>query len=172
MNSSFSFSRFGVISRISSARWSVCRGGSNVGSWSLNGSSSRCCSISSLTSSPSSGTGNPGNGPVTELHDEYVSVSRYTSTASSSPVTITTPWCGSRRTGHSPAQEVEVGIGVGDEVGVLEEVDGVEVGHCGGPFLTSETAPGSANASNASRSASSTKPASIAWSAAAPNLPT
>ena len=44
--------------------------------WSLNGSSARCCSISPLTSSwPSSGTGNPGNGPVTELQDENVSVS-------------------------------------------------------------------------------------------------
>ena len=46
MNSSFSLRRFGVISRISSARCSVCFGGSNVGSWSLNGSSSRCCSMS------------------------------------------------------------------------------------------------------------------------------
>ena len=31
---------------------------------------------SSLTSSPSSGTGNVANGPTTELHDENVSVSR------------------------------------------------------------------------------------------------
>ena len=31
--------------------------------------------MSSLTSSPSSGTGKPGNGPVTELHDENVAVS-------------------------------------------------------------------------------------------------
>ena len=83
MNSSFSLSRFGVISRISSARCAVCIGGSSVGSWSLNGSSSRCCSMSSLTSSPSSGTGNPGNGPVTELHDENVAVSWYTAIASS-----------------------------------------------------------------------------------------
>ena len=75
MNSSFSLRRFGVISRISSARCAVCTGGSNVGSWSLIGSSSRCASMSALTSSPSSGTGNPGNGPVTELHDENVAVS-------------------------------------------------------------------------------------------------
>ena len=72
---SFSLRRFGVISRISSARWSVWTGGSSVGSWSLIGSSSRCSSISCVTSSPSSGTGNPGNGPVTERQDEKVSVS-------------------------------------------------------------------------------------------------
>ena len=82
-------------------RWALCFGGSIVVSWSLNGSSSRCCSISALTSSPPSGTGNPGNGPVTELHDEKVAVSVYTDTASSYPVTITTPWWGSRCTGHS-----------------------------------------------------------------------
>ena len=75
MNASFSLRRFGVIRRISSARWSVCSGGSNVVIWSLIGSSSRCCSMSALTSSPSSGTGNPGNGPVTDVHDENVSVS-------------------------------------------------------------------------------------------------
>ena len=90
MNSSFSRRRFGVISRISSARCAVCIGGSSVGSWSLNGSSSRCCSMSALTSSPTSGTGKPGNGPVTELHDENVAVSWNTAIASSYPVTITT----------------------------------------------------------------------------------
>ena len=31
----------------------------------------------SLTSSPSSGTGKPGKGPVTDLHDENASVSWY-----------------------------------------------------------------------------------------------
>ena len=51
--------------------------------WSLKGSCSRYCSICSLTSSPSSGTGNPGNGPVTELADENVVVLVYTDTASS-----------------------------------------------------------------------------------------
>ena len=63
----------------------MCRvaGGSIVGIWSLKGSSSRCGSMASLTSSPSSGTGKPGNGPVTELHDENVSASLYTATASS-----------------------------------------------------------------------------------------
>ena len=82
--SSFSFSRFGVSCRMSRCRWSRCSGGSIVMIWSLKGSSSRCSSISSLTSSrPSSGTGNPGNGPVTELHDENVSVSVYTAKASS-----------------------------------------------------------------------------------------
>ena len=32
MNASFSLRRFGVISRMSNARWSVCFGGSNEGS--------------------------------------------------------------------------------------------------------------------------------------------
>ena len=84
MNSSFSFSRFGVSCRMRRCRWSRCFGGSIVVIWSLNGSSSRCWSISSFTSSrPSSGTGKPGNGPVTALHDENVSVSVYTARASS-----------------------------------------------------------------------------------------
>ena len=56
-------------------RWALCLGGSKVVIWSLKGNSSRCCSMSSLTSSPSSGTGKPGNGPVTELHEENVAVS-------------------------------------------------------------------------------------------------
>ena len=41
MNSSFSRSRPGVRSRIIRARWAVWSGGSNDGSWSLNGSISR-----------------------------------------------------------------------------------------------------------------------------------
>ena len=73
MNSSFSLSRFGVISRISSPRCSVCFGGSNDGSWSLNGNESRCSSMIALMSSPSSGTGNFVHGPATVLHDENTS---------------------------------------------------------------------------------------------------
>ena len=61
----------------------MCFGGSNVGSWSLNGSSSRCSSMIALMSSPSSGTGNSANGPLTVLHDENVAVSWYTAIASS-----------------------------------------------------------------------------------------
>ena len=99
MNSSFSLSRFGVISRISSPRCSVCFGGSNDGSWSLNGSESRYSSMIALMSSPSSGTGNFVYGPLTVLHDENAAGSLYTAIASSKPVTITTPRCGSRHTG-------------------------------------------------------------------------
>ncbi len=83
MKSSFSLRRFGVIRRISKARCAVCTGGSKVGSWSLIGSWSRYRSMSALTSSPTRGTGNPGNGPVTELHDENVAVSWNTEMASS-----------------------------------------------------------------------------------------
>ena len=72
-----------MISFISNARCAECLGGSMVVIWSLNGSASRCFSISSLTSSPSSGTGKPGNGPVTELQLEKRAASRYTETASS-----------------------------------------------------------------------------------------
>ena len=100
MKSSFSLRRFGVMRRISNPRCAVWIGGSSVGNWSLNGSASRCSSMSALTSSPASATGNPGNGPVTELHEEKVAVSWNTEIASSYPVTITTSWCGSRCTGH------------------------------------------------------------------------
>ena len=41
-----------------------------------------------------------GEGPVTEMQDENRSASPATSLASSQPVTIHTPWCGSRTTGH------------------------------------------------------------------------
>ena len=103
MASSFSLRRLGVISRISSERWLVWVGGSSVGSWSLNGSSSRCSSISSVMSEfprPSRDTGKPGNGPVTEMHDDHVSASFSTAQASSQPVTMVTPWWSSRVTGH------------------------------------------------------------------------
>ena len=72
MNSSFSFSRFGVISRMSRWRCAVCVGGSKDGSWSLNGSSCRHFAMMSLMSSPSNGSENFTNGPLTALHDEYV----------------------------------------------------------------------------------------------------
>lgn len=91
-----------MISRISSPRWSVCVGASSVGNWSLIGSWSRYCSISALTSSPTSGTGKPGKGPVTERQDENVSGSLRTWIASSYPVTIVTSWWLSRCTGHFP----------------------------------------------------------------------
>ena len=58
-----------------SARCAVWTGGSNEGSWSLNGSISRWRAITSVTSSPSSGSGNGTNGPLTTLHDENVAES-------------------------------------------------------------------------------------------------
>ena len=58
------------MSRISRWRCAVWFGGSNDGSWSLKGSSSRYFTMMSLTSSPSSGTENLTNGPQTALHDE------------------------------------------------------------------------------------------------------
>ena len=67
--------------------------------------------MSALTSSPVRGTGNPGNGPVGELHDENVSVSLYTAIASSYPVTIITPWCRSRCTGHCARSHSKYGYG-------------------------------------------------------------
>ncbi len=60
----------------------VHRAGRSVGSWSLNGNWSRYCVISAPMS-PTRGTGNPGKGPVTELHDEKVAVSCNTAIASS-----------------------------------------------------------------------------------------
>ena len=91
MNSSFSLSRFGVISPISSARWAVCLGGSNVMIWSPIGSSSRCAATTSVTSSPVSSTGNVKFGPATMLQLEKLAVSRITASTSSCPATITTP---------------------------------------------------------------------------------
>ncbi len=76
MNSSFSLRRFGVSSRITRARSWVCMGGSMVTMCSFMGSWSRWLSMIAPTSSPSSGTGKAANGPITELHDEKVSVSR------------------------------------------------------------------------------------------------
>ncbi|SOX55993.1 hypothetical protein MAAFP003_4689 [Mycobacterium ahvazicum] len=54
----------------------------------------------SLSSKPARLTGKPGNGPVTEMHEDQVSASFSTAQASSQPVTIVTPWCSSRATGH------------------------------------------------------------------------
>ena len=76
MNASFSFRRFGVSSRMIKARSCVCMGGSMVTMCSFIGSWSRWLSMMAPTSSPSSGTGKVANGPMTELHEEKVSVSR------------------------------------------------------------------------------------------------
>ena len=75
-NASFSFSRFGVINRISSPRCAVCFGGSNDGSWSLKGSSWRCSSMIVEMSSPSSGTDIFTNGPDVVLQFDHVVGSR------------------------------------------------------------------------------------------------
>ena len=70
MKSSFSLRRFGVMSRMRRWRCAVWFGGSNEGSWSLNGSSSRYFTMMSLTSSPSIGPENLTNDPQTTLHEE------------------------------------------------------------------------------------------------------
>ena len=70
MNASFSLSRFGVSNRMINERSRVWSGGSIVTMCSLMGSWSRWLSMIPATSSPSSGTGNAANGPMTELHDE------------------------------------------------------------------------------------------------------
>ena len=76
MNSSFSFKRRGVMSRMRRARSRVWSGGSIVTMCSAIGSASRWRATISLTSSPSRGTGKEAKGPTTELHDENDSVSR------------------------------------------------------------------------------------------------
>ena len=76
MKSSFSRRRFGVISRMRSARSRVWSGGSMVTMCSDMGSWSRYWSMIAPTSSPSSGTGKLAKGPMTELHDEKVTGSR------------------------------------------------------------------------------------------------
>ena len=61
---------------MTSARSWVCMGGSMVTMCSFMGSWSRWPSMMDPTSSPSSGTGKAAKGPMTELHEEKVSVSR------------------------------------------------------------------------------------------------
>src|SRR4051812_22609047 len=78
---------------------------------SCMGSWSRYWATISLMSSPSRGTGKVAYGPTTELHDEKLSVSRYTSWISSYPVTATTPRCGSGSTGHCARSSSKYGYG-------------------------------------------------------------
>ena len=73
MNSSFSRSRLGVSSRISSARSRVWSGWSIVTMCSFCGSRWRYRSMSSLMSSPTRGSGKSANGPATVLQAENVS---------------------------------------------------------------------------------------------------
>ena len=134
MKSSFSLRRFGVIRRMSRPRWSVWVGGSKVGSWSLIGSESRCSAMRSEMSPSaysSRGTGNPGNGPVTAVHDEKVAVSlkhgrRLLVPRDHHHVLV---WLAPHRA--LAAQRFVVRVRVGDHLIVAEEVDGVDVGHRG-----------------------------------------
>ena len=83
-NSSFSFSRLGVSWRMTRCRWSRCVGRVHGGELVAEGQLVAVL-VDQLAHvvRPSSGTGKPGNGPVTELHEEKVSVSVYTAQASS-----------------------------------------------------------------------------------------
>ena len=85
MNASFSLRRFGVISRIRSARSLVWSGGSIVTMCSNMGSWSRCCvdERADVVAPLAAARGTAANGPTTELQDEKSSVLRYTSLASS-----------------------------------------------------------------------------------------
>lgn len=96
MSSSFSLSRFGVISLISRWRCAVWLGGSNEGSCSLNGNSFLHFMMMSLTSSLSKGAENFENDPLTTLHDKYVPDGR--SSCSSSMGDIRMP----HRSDHGP----------------------------------------------------------------------
>ena len=130
MNSSFSLRRFGVISRISSARCAVCvRRVEASRSWSLNGSSSRCCSMSALTSSPSSGTGKAGERSGhrvarRERRGVVVHRDRFVVPGDHHDVVMRFALHRALR-----PQVLEVRIRIGDGFGVAEEVDRVEVGH-------------------------------------------
>ena len=129
MNSSFSLRRFGVISRISSPRCAVCIGGSSVGSWSLIGSSSRCSSMSVADVVAVERDREPGERPGDRVarrerrgvvvHRDRLVVARHHHDV----VVRLAPHRALR------AQGLEVGVRVGDERLVPEEVDRVEVGH-------------------------------------------
>ena len=83
MNASFSFRRFGVMSRMRSARCVVCFGGSIIARCSLIGIESRRSSTSAVMSSAPSGATSPLNGPAIELQFEKRAGSLNTATASS-----------------------------------------------------------------------------------------
>ena len=121
----------------------MCFGGSNDGSWSLNGSSSRCSSMRSLTSSPSSGTGNPGNGPLTELHDENVAgvvVHRDRLVVAGDHHDVVVRFALHRAL---PPQVLVVRVRIRVQGPVEEEVDVVEVGHgAPGAMGAGDPAPG------------------------------
>ena len=70
MNSSFSLSRFGVMSLLSRPRVLVCRSESMVTTCSAMGMAARCASISAPMSSPTGVKGSGGNGPATATQDE------------------------------------------------------------------------------------------------------
>ena len=131
MNASLSLSRFGVISRISSARSWVCVGRVHRDHVLVHRQLVAVARRrSSLTSSPSSGTGNIANGPTTELHDENVSVSRYTSFELVVAGDRDDAEVGERRApGTADAQLVEVRVRVLDQRLVGEEVDRLPVAH-------------------------------------------
>ena len=129
MNSSFSFRRFGVISRMSSARCAVWFGGSSVGSWSLIGSSSRCSSMSALDVVAlewDREAGERSGHRVARRERRRVVVDRDRFLVSGHHDDVLMRLAVHRAL---PAQVLEVRIGIGDQLGVTEEVDRLEVGH-------------------------------------------
>ena len=90
MKSSFSLSRFGVISLLSRPRLFACSSASIVTTCSAIGIAARCSSICAPMSSPSGVKGSGGNGPATATHDENAT-SLYAARASRWPVTAITP---------------------------------------------------------------------------------
>ena len=129
MNSSFSLRRFGVISRMSSARCAVWFGGSSVGSWSLIGSSSRCSSMSALDVVAVEGhreAGERSGHRVARREGRGVVVDRDRFLVAGHHHDVVVRLAVHRAL---PAEVLEVRIGIGDQLVVAEEVDRLEVGH-------------------------------------------
>ena len=134
MNSSFSFSRFGVIKRMSSARWFVCFGGSKVVIWSPIGSSSRCSSISVahvVTLERYREPGERSGDGVARREPGGVVVHRDGFLVARHHDDVVMELAPHRALAPQP---VEVRIRVLDHGLVPEEVDGVEVGHGTAPL--------------------------------------
>ena len=111
-------------------RWSRCSGGSMAVSWSLKGSSSRCWSIRSLTSSrPASGNRKARERPghrVARGEGVGVGVDGARLVVPGDHVDALLRFPLHRALG---AQPVEVRVGVGDQLVAAEEVDGGVVDH-------------------------------------------
>ena len=133
MNSSFSLRRFGVISRISSARWSVCTGGSKRRQLVAHRQLvavlvDERADVVALERDREAGERSGDRVARRERRGVVVDRDRLVVAGDHHHVVV-------RLAPHRAlrAQVLEVRVRVGDELVVAEEVDGIEVGHSTAP---------------------------------------